>query len=124
MRRLSREKYIYEIRADDAPAYEIDLGETVIVEVWDAFAGRYTIRKGEEDDETRANPATGPIYVHGLEPGDVIAIEIVDIKPIGPGILSSASGWRFLHIGNGVAIYNETLNIPLRPMVLLSTMRP
>jgi amidase len=117
MRRLSRERYVYEIGADTAPAYEVDLGETVIVEVWDAFAGRYTVRRDEKDDEGRANPATGPIYIRGFEPGDIMAIEIVDIKPVGQGILRSGSGWRILHIDNGIAVYSEALNIPLRPMI-------
>jgi amidase len=117
MRRLSREKYIYELTADNAPAYEVDLGETVIVEVWDAFAGRHTVRRDEKDDETRANPATGPIYVRGLEPGDIMAIEIMEIKPVGQGILNSGSGWKILHIDNGAVIYSETLSIPLRPMI-------
>lgn len=117
MRRLSREKYIYEISADSAAAYEVDLGEIVIVEVWDAFAGRYTVRKDEEDDETLANPATGPIYVRDLKPGDIMAIEIVDVKTVDQGILRSSSGLKILDIDNGAAIYSESLSIPLRPMI-------
>jgi len=117
MRRLSREKYVYELSAGCPPAYGVDLGETVIVEVWDAFTGRYTVRKDEEDDETRANAATGPIYIRGLEPGDIAAIEIINVKPVGQGILRSASGWRLIDIDDGSAAYSEDLSLPLKPMV-------
>lgn len=117
MRRLSREKYVYELSAGCPPAYEVGLGETVIVEAWDAFAGRYTARKDEEDDETRANAATGPIYIRGLEPGDIAAIEIMNVKPVGQGILRSASGWRLIDIDDGAAAYSEDLSIPLKPMI-------
>jgi amidase len=117
MRRLSRDKHIYEMTADSIPAYRVDLDETFIVEVWDAFAGRYTVRKGQEDDESLANPATGPIHVNGLEPGDAMAIEILDIKLVDRGILRTASGWKILDIDNGVAVYSRDLNIPVRPMI-------
>jgi amidase len=117
MRRLSREKYVYELSAADKPAYMIDPGETVIVEVWDAFAGKYTVRKDEKDDEARANPATGPIYVNGIEPGDIVAIEILDIELVDQGVLHLGSGWKILDIDNGMAIYSQNLKIPVRPMI-------
>ncbi len=117
MRRLSREKYVYELNAGSEPAYTIDPGETVIVEVWDAFAGKYTIRKDEKDDEARANPATGPIYINGIEPGDIAAIEILDIELVDQGVLRVGSGWKVLDIDNGMAIYSQNLKIPVRPMI-------
>ena len=117
MRRISRDRYIYEMSADSAPACEVDLGETLIVEVWDAFAGRYTVRKDAEDSEERANPATGPIYVRGIEPGDIVAIDIIDISPVDQGILRAASGWKLLDVDDDVAVYDETLEIPFRPMI-------
>ena len=117
MQRVPRDRYIYEMSADSAPVCEVDLGETLIVEVWDAFAGRHTLRKNEDDDEERANPATGPIYVRGIEPGDILGIEIIDISPVGQGILSAASGWKLLDVDDDVAIYDEALKIPFRPMI-------
>lgn len=117
MRRLWRNKYIYEMDAQTAPAYEIDQDETFVVEVWDAFAGRYTGRKVEKYEEKLANPSTGPIYVRGFQPGDIMAIEIFDIKPVGQGILHTASGWKILDINDEYAIYSENLMIPLKPMI-------
>jgi len=117
MQRVPRDRYIYEMSADSAPVCEVDLGETLIVEVWDAFAGRHTLRRDEKDDEERANPATGPIYVRGIEPGDIVGIEIIDISPVGQGILSTASGWKLLDVDDDVAVYDDTLKIPFRPMM-------
>ena len=117
MQRLSRDKHIYEMSANSPLAYEVDLDELLIVEVWDAFAGRYTARKDEENDETRANAATGPIYVRGIEPGDIIAIDIIDITPTADGILHTVSDPKILPIDDDFAHYSETLAIPLRPMI-------
>lgn len=117
MRRIPRDDYIYEMKADSAPVCEVDLGETLIVEVWDAFAGRYTVRKDEETDEERANPSTGPIYIRGIEPGDIVAIDIIDVKPVYQGLLRAESGWKILDIDDEFAYYSETLAIPLHPMI-------
>ena len=117
MRRLSRGNYVYELSAGSKPAYMIGPGETVIVEVWDAFAGKYTVRKDERDDEARANPATGPIFVNGIEPGDIVAIEILDIELVDQGVLHLGSGWKVLDIDDDMAVYNQCLKIPIRPMI-------
>lgn len=124
MRRLWRDKYIYEMNAQTAPAYEVEPGETFVVEVWDAFAGRYTGRKTEEYEEKLANPSTGPIYVRGFQPGDIMSIEILDIKPIGQGILHTAEGWKILDINDEYAIYRENLMIPLKPMIGVMGLAP
>lgn len=115
--KLSRDKYVYEMSASSKPACKIDLNDTITVGVWDAFAGRHTIRKDEADDEERANPSTGPIYVRGINSGDIIAIDIIDIVPVGEGILNTASGWKILDIKDNHAIYSNDLKIPLKPMI-------
>jgi len=117
MRKLSREKYVYELSAGSEPAYIIDSSEAVIVEVWDAFAGKYTVRKDEKDDEARANPATGPIYINGVEPGDIVAIEILGIRLVDQGVLHLGSGWKILDIDDDMAVYSQNLKIPIRPMI-------
>jgi len=37
-------------------------------------------------DDSQVNPATGPIYIEGAEPGDTLAVTILDIK--------TDSSWR------------------------------
>ena len=115
MRRLSRDKYIYKLRADSVPAYQVELGETFIVEVWDAFAGQYTVRK--DGIEREANPATGPIYIRGISPGDIVAIEILDVKTVDQGLLHTEDGWKVMDIVDGLIRFNDRLGIPVQPMI-------
>jgi acetamidase/formamidase len=64
------------------PIASVRPGETVIVHTVDCFDGRLT----REDQLPSAvlgphlNPVTGPIWIDGAEPGDTLAVEIVDIR--------------------------------------------
>jgi acetamidase/formamidase len=67
------------------PALEVDSGTTVELECADASGGQLNQNSTAEDvkalDLTRVNPVTGPVYVKGAEPGDVLAVEILELKP-------------------------------------------
>jgi acetamidase/formamidase len=67
------------------PIARVSQGQRVVIHCEDAFESRI---KSEQDLPSRAlagakflNPQTGPIYVEGAEPGDVLAVDIEDISP-------------------------------------------
>ena len=71
------------------PVAEVDLGETFVVET---INFRTPVIRTPVD----ANPAvyrereeTGPIFIKGVQPGDVLAIHIEDIQPVG----HASGGW-------------------------------
>jgi acetamidase/formamidase len=72
------------------PALVVDAGERVHVETVDCFSGLVTPSRPELDhvEDWQLNPVTGPIYVQGAEPGDLLAVTIHDIKPAGIGVAS------------------------------------
>ena len=82
------------------PAAYCKDGDTVIFETMDCYDGAVT-RDGVRDFEGRdqgkymANPATGPLFVEGAEPGDALEVEILDIQTRGWGAL----GTGFSQIG-------------------------
>jgi amidase len=102
------------------PAAEVELGEPFIVET---INFRTPIIRTPED----ANPAvsrereeTGPIYVKGIQPGDVLAIHIEDIRPEG----HASGGWwdnpqvnSFLKIEGSQVLFPGGLVAPLRMMI-------
>lgn len=86
MHRLTRDQRSFHFDAAAPAAVTIASGDTVVVETEDAHCG--TITSSEVVYETLddvmqkiggANPVTGPIAVDGVEPGDLLAIEILDI---------------------------------------------
>ena len=116
MRKLGKRKHVYSFSATHKPVYEIDLGETVIVETWDAFAGRYTEPDGGQNVLNKANPATGPIAIRGVEPGDTLAIRILGIRPVGAGILRSGSLLKKIRIAGDYAFFDD-LQWRMQPMI-------
>jgi acetamidase/formamidase len=67
------------------PVLEIDPGETVELEVTDASGGQLDRDSQVADvaalDFARVNPVTGPVFVKGAKPGDVLEVEILSLRP-------------------------------------------
>ena len=67
------------------PVLEIESGEAVQLECADASGGQLTAQSQAADvpsmDMGKVNPVTGPVYVKGAEPGDVLAVEILKFTP-------------------------------------------
>lgn len=71
-----------------APTHRIRPGSALRLWTEDAFSGRLTSTAdlpSQVLDMTEVNPQTGPFFVEGAEPGDTLAIHIVDLTP--------ARGW-------------------------------
>jgi acetamidase/formamidase len=68
-----------------APVLEIESGEDVELEVRDASGGQLGPDSGPSEvaalDFERVNPVTGPVFVKGAQPGDVLAIDILQLRP-------------------------------------------
>ena len=75
------------------PVLEIESGEAVALECVDASGGQIDRSSTPGDvagmDITRVNPVTGPVYVKGAQPGDTLAIEVLELT-------SADWGWTAL----------------------------
>jgi acetamidase/formamidase len=67
------------------PVLEIESGEDVELEVRDASGGQLDrnsdLAAVAALDFARVNPVTGPVFVKGAHPGDVLAIDILELRP-------------------------------------------
>ena len=67
------------------PAVEVDLGDTVVYETRDAFDGQLNPSSKAEALLTASlgpvHPLTGPVFVKGAEPGDLLEATITAIDP-------------------------------------------
>src|SRR6185295_20109164 len=85
---------------DIAPVIEAAPGEEVVLETRDAldlqmFAAM-TAQDLQKIERTSAHPLTGPVYVKGAKPGDLLEIEYLDIAPERYGWTRFAPGGGFL----------------------------
>lgn len=93
---LTKDNKFYAMDKNNAPALYVDSGDTVVMEAHDCFTGQITT---EENTSTKLNwdeinPATGPVYVNGLKPGNVlkVTIEKIDIGDQGIVVTGPESG--------------------------------
>ena len=67
-----------------APTHRIKPGTALKLWTEDAFSGRLQRTSdlpSQVLDMTQVNPQTGPFFVEGAEPGDTLALHIVDLTP-------------------------------------------
>jgi formamidase len=66
------------------PVVEVDPGDTVVYETRDAFDGQLNGESTAEDvgnlDLNVVHPLTGPVFVKGAEPGDLLEVELVAVE--------------------------------------------
>jgi formamidase len=83
-----------------APVLEAAPGEEIELQTRDAFDGQITPATTAHDllscDLNRVHPLTGSVYVTGAEPGDLIEVEICDMKPAAFCYTVQVPGFGFL----------------------------
>jgi formamidase len=70
---------------DVPPIARISEGDVVRIDVRDGGDGQVgpstTVADFDEYDMDRLHPLTGPFHVEGVEPGDLLEVEILDVEP-------------------------------------------
>ena len=105
--RISRRKKCFEDEVchnrwhpDIPPVTSIKPGDVIELETRDALDYQVLDREGVEDLESMelgvVHPLTGPIYVEGAEPGDLLKVRILDIKTESFGYSAILPGFGFL----------------------------
>jgi len=122
------------------PVATVKPGEVVEVETWDCFANLVTPNQTLKDvlesgPRPFDNPVTGPMYIEGAEPGDVLVIEVIDVSIPDTGVTAvvpgfgGLEGWleasppltKFSKIKDGKAIYQlndgREIVVPVEPFI-------
>jgi formamidase len=85
---------------DIAPVVACDPGDEVVLDTRDAFDGQMgpeaTLETVAAPDLNLVHPLTGPVYVNGAEPGDLLEVEILAVEPDRYGFTVQVPGFGFL----------------------------
>ena len=85
---------------DIPPALEAEPGEEVELETRDALDGQVTAATAAGDllkvDMSVVHPLTGPVFVKGAEPGDLLEVDIRELRPANWGFTIQMPGFGFL----------------------------
>jgi acetamidase/formamidase len=83
-----------------APAVRIAPGESLEFEVVDAAGGQLSPASTVDDvgrlDFARINPVSGPVYIDGAEPGDILKVTVLSFAPSGWGWTANIPGFGLL----------------------------
>lgn len=115
------------------PALEIESGEELQLHVRDASDLQITSESSAGDvaalDFDRVNPVSGPVFVKGAEPGDTLAVELLEFRPRswgwtaiipGFGLLADEYPEPWLRISQvdaerGRIRFSDRITLPYRP---------
>ena len=85
---------------DIPPIIEVEQHENIVIETRDASDGQVTHETTASDfeamDQKVSHPLTGPVYVRGAEPGDLLEVEYVEVFPQSYGWTRFGPGAGFL----------------------------
>lgn len=120
---------VYTFSADNKPLITVASGDMVTFETKDCFGDQINSESQlvTTCDYSKMNPATGPVFVEGAEPGDVLKVEILDVKNanigttttlpnIGPLWDKCESRTKRIPVENGKARFND-IEFPVDTMV-------
>jgi amidase len=94
MKTIQNTNVIYSFKPNMMPVETVEPGEVFKVYTNDCFFQQIT----SEDmvltsiDHSTLNPATGPIFINGAEPGDLLKIKILNIDIADKGVVMIATG--------------------------------
>ncbi|MGE5632070.1 MAG: acetamidase/formamidase family protein [Caulobacteraceae bacterium] len=131
MKRITRANTVFYMSGDNKPVESIESGELVVFETVDCFNGQIQSEDTKLESVKRefTNPATGPLYINEAEPGDMLRIEIIDIKTRDWGVMTVRPGEdvlgalleekraKIIPIQNGEAVFNDRIRLSVEPMI-------
>ena len=128
---LVRSEVSYGWSRDQAPFHTVTSGSELTVDTQDASGGQLrpgsTHRSVADLDLDRINPVSGPIFVDGAHPGDVLQVDILAVEPgtygwtaliPGFGLLADRFVDPWLHVWEfeaGTAVLTDAIRVPLEP---------
>ena len=124
-----KDNYIYKFSGDNEPVAHASNGEVLRFITRDCFNCQITSEEQTMDKiiYEECNPATGPVYIDGAEPGDVLAVDILDIEVADHGVVAAVKGFgilselgvsrtRIVEVKGGYVHFND-VKFPAVPMI-------
>lgn len=127
--RLGQDKFFFAFDKNNQPALRVTTPCQLTMESGDALCGQVTSEEQrlESLDFARCNPATGPVYVEGAEPGDALRVRVSALRLADTGFTMTIPGTgllpdqvkgkvAFCPVKGGKVLFRG-LELPLRPMI-------
>lgn len=131
MFKISANQVVFSMSKDNPPVLTVPAGSLIEFETADALDGQIQTAEDRLDslDWTRINPATGPVFVEGALPGDILSVKIEKIEVSDSGVMVAGKGMgisgsvldesrtKIIPIKDDFAIFSDKIRIPLNKMI-------
>jgi amidase len=128
---ISRENVFFSFHPHLKAIAQVQQGEEVLLQTHDCFEGQIQTTSDLVDtlDWAHVNPATGPLFINGTHPGDVLRISLLDIQVDqqssmvtipGEGALGdviSQMETAILKLEGSQVVFKDKIRVPVRPMI-------
>jgi len=128
---VSRSQVFFSFHADLEPVMHIQQGEEVVMETHDCFEGQIKNSNDLIDvlDWEHVNPATGPVYIEGAKPGDVLRVDLLKMEIGDQSIMVTVPGEGalgdvisdmetvLLKLDGKEVVFKDKIRIPKKPMI-------
>ena len=129
--KVTRDKLFFAFEPKLNPAIQVGQGEDVLLETHDCFEGQIQRPQDLVDklDWNHVNPATGPVYIEGAKPGDILRVDLLKVNVgqqasmvtiPGEGALGDViteMETAILKLEGDEIIFKDRLRIPKKPMI-------
>lgn len=130
-KKVTREHVFFAFHPQLEPVQRVKQGEEVVLETHDCFEGQLKTSNDLLDalDWDHVNPATGPVYVEGAKPGDVLRVDLLEQKIGEHSIMVTLPGEGalgekitemetvVLKLEGDEVVYKNKVRVPKRPMI-------
>jgi amidase len=128
---ISRDKVFFAFSPGLKAIAQIEQGEEVLLQTHDCFEGQIQKTSDLVDslDWSHVNPVTGPLYIAGTRPGDVLRIDLLELKVgeqssmvtiPGEGALGDVitqMETAILKRKGDWLVFKDKIQVPLKPMI-------
>lgn len=129
--KINTDNVTFNFDKNNAPAVTVKLNETIEVQTKDCFSNQLRSPEDTFDqlDWDITNPATGPIFIEGVEPGDTLKVTIGKINLDNQGTVCclenegalghivEGAHFKIVKVEDGCAVFSDEIKIPLKPMI-------
>src|SRR5512143_3060805 len=131
MSKVPRDQLFFAFDPALKPAVRMQQGEEGVLQTHDCFEGQIQTSSDLLDtlDWSHVNPATGPVYIEGAMPGDILRVDLLEIR-VGEqasmvavpneGVLGDVitqMETTILKRDGNELIFKDKLRVPTRPMI-------
>src|SRR5512140_798382 len=138
MNKVPRDQLFFAFDSALKPAARMQQGEEGVLQTHDCFEGQIQTSADLLDtlDWSHVNPATGPVYIEGAMPGDVLRVDLLEIR-VGEqasmvavpneGVLGDVireMETTILKRDGNELVFKDKLRVPMRPMIGVIAVAP